>query len=101
MARGHFLWLQPDRAAQRDDHAGAGRLSLLSSMRHFSDSRVGSTLWRADTHSKRTDNKRLEPLGAVSRIQHRRVKRLTLCLFLNYARHSQNAQDTCAVDPWR
>lgn len=81
MARGDLLQFQSDRAAQRDDHAGPGRLSLLSCMRHFPDSRAGPSLWWPDTHSQRTDNKRLKPSGKVSPVKHGCFEDFVFCLF--------------------
>jgi hypothetical protein len=73
VARGHLLWLQPAGATQRHDHASPGRLCVLSCRRHFPDSRTGPTFWRPDTNSKRTDDKRLKPLGEVRRVKRIRI----------------------------
>src|SRR4029077_16696388 len=67
------LWLQPAGAAQRHDHASPCRLRVLSCRRHFPDSRTGPTFWRPDTHPKRTDDKRLKPLGEVRRVKGTRI----------------------------
>ena len=68
MARGHFLWLQPARAAQRYNHARPGRLGFLSRLRYFPDSRTGPPFWRPDSYTKRALDKRVDSFAELKRV---------------------------------